>query len=114
MLRARACWVYGKFGSFDFPDDHIHQQAASERLVQHLYHDHIAVRVEAALALSEMLDHEVVQDLLRPGLGSILKVFLKIMDDIDFEELVGALRKIVVAFEDEITPFAVSLCQKLS
>ena len=51
-------------------------------LVQHLYHNHIAVRVEAALALSSMLDHEVVQNLLRPGLGSILKVFLKIMDDI--------------------------------
>jgi hypothetical protein len=32
------------------------------------------------------------------------------MDDIDFEELVGALRKIVETFEDEIAPFAVSLC----
>lgn len=62
------------------------------------------------MALSSMLDHEVVQDLLRPGLGSILKVFLKIMDDIDFEELVGALRKIVEVYEDEIAPFAVSLC----
>lgn len=82
-------------------------------LVQHLYHNHIAVRVEAALALSSMLDHEVVQNLLRPGLGSILKVFLKIMDDIDFEELVGALRKIVNVYEDEIAPFAVSLCHKL-
>ena len=36
------------------------------------------------------------------------------MDDIDFEDLVGALRKIVVVYEDEIAPFAVSLCQKLS
>ena len=114
MLRARACWVYGKYGSFDFPDDHTHQQAATDRIIQHLYHEHIAVRVEAALALSEMLDHQIVQDLCRPGLGSILKVFLKIMDDIDFEELVGALRKIVETFEDEIAPFAVSLCQKLS
>ena len=83
-------------------------------MVQCLYDDHIAVRVEAALALSEMLDHADVQELLRPGLGNILKVFLKIMDDIDFEELVGALRKIVEAFEDDIAPFAVSLCQKLS
>lgn len=36
------------------------------------------------------------------------------MDDIDFEELTGALRKIVDAFEEEIAPYAVSLCQKLS
>ena len=36
------------------------------------------------------------------------------MDDIDFEELTGALKVIVEAFEDEIAPYAVSLCQKLS
>lgn len=36
------------------------------------------------------------------------------MDEIDFEDLVGALRKIVEVFEEEIAPFAVSLCSKLS
>ena len=114
MLRARACWVYGKFGSFEFENDQTHQQAATDRLIQHLYHEHMAVRVEAALALAEMLEHTVVQDLCRPGLGNILKVFLKIMDDIDFEELTGALKKIVEVFEEEIAPYAISLCQKLS
>jgi hypothetical protein len=41
-------------------------------------------------------------------------MYLKIMDEIDFEELVGALRIIVDTYEDEIAPYAVSLCQKLS
>jgi hypothetical protein len=36
------------------------------------------------------------------------------MDEIDFEDLVGALRKIVDIYEDDIAPYAVSLCQKLS
>lgn len=36
------------------------------------------------------------------------------MDEIDFEDLVGALRKIVDIYEDEIAPYAVSLCHKLS
>jgi len=36
------------------------------------------------------------------------------MDEIDFEDLIGALRKIVDIYEDEIAPYAVSLCQKLS
>jgi hypothetical protein len=36
------------------------------------------------------------------------------MDEIDFEDLVGALRKIVEVFEEEIAPFACSLCIKLS
>jgi len=36
------------------------------------------------------------------------------MDEIDFEELVGSLRIIVDTYDDEIAPYAVSLCQKLS
>jgi len=36
------------------------------------------------------------------------------MDDIDYEDLVVALRRIVDVFEEEIAPYAESLCQKLS
>jgi hypothetical protein len=61
-----------------------------------------------------MLDHDAAVDFIRPGLEMVLRVFLKIMDDVDFEDLVAALRKIVEVFEDEIAPFAVSLCTKLS
>jgi len=39
------------------------------------------VKVDAALALSELLDHhELAANLVRPGLGDVLKVYLKIMD----------------------------------
>jgi len=47
---------------------------------------------------------------LRPGLENVLKMYLKIMDEIDFEELVGALRIIVDTYDEEIAPYAVSLC----
>ena len=73
-------------------------------------HDYIVVRVEAAVALSALLNHQEVVDLIRPALGSVLKVFLKIMDDIDHEDLVNALKVIVEIFEDEIAPYALSLC----
>ena len=73
------------------------------------------MRVEAAMALSSLLKHQTaVVDFMRPGLEVVLKMYLKIMDDIDFEELVGALRIIVDTYDDEIAPFAVSLCKKLS
>ena len=82
--------------------------------MQHLYSDNIAVKVDAACAISELLDHEEAINFIRPGLEQILKVFLKIMDEIDFEDLVSALRKIVEVFEEDIAPFAISLCTKLS
>lgn len=36
------------------------------------------------------------------------------MDEIDFEDLVNALAKIVECYGDEISPYALSLCMKLS
>jgi hypothetical protein len=76
-----------------------------------LWSDNVVVRVEAAMALSSLLKHqEAVVGFLRPGLGDVLKMYLKIMDEIDFEELVGALRIIVDTYDEEIAPYAVSLC----
>jgi hypothetical protein len=62
------------------------------KIVDHLQSDNIAVRVDAACALASLLEHEEAINLVRPGLEQVLRVFLKIMDDIDFEDLVGALR----------------------
>jgi hypothetical protein len=36
------------------------------------------------------------------------------MDEIDFEDLVVALKKIVDIYGEDIAPYAVSLCRKLS
>jgi hypothetical protein len=44
----------------------------------------------------------------------VLKTYLKIMDDIDFDDLIKALQEIVEVFEEEIAPYAISLCHKLS
>ena len=35
------------------------------------------------------------------------------MDDIDFDELVDALRQLVEEYQEEIAPYAISLCTKL-
>jgi hypothetical protein len=43
-----------------------------------------------------------------------MKAILRIMDEIDYEDLVNALRRLVDAFEEEIAPYADSLCKKLA
>jgi hypothetical protein len=60
-------------------------------IYENLNHPELPVRVEAALALNGLLGHQVAVDFLRPGLEVLLKTYLKIMDDIDFDELVQAL-----------------------
>ena len=61
-----------------------------------------------------MIDHEIAVELIRPGLGSVIKIYLKLIDDIDYDELVSALRSIVEVFDKEIGPYAIELTEKLS
>ena len=79
-------------------------------LYQNLHHNELPVKVEAALALVQFLDHQEAVDFMRPGLADLLQTYLKIMDDIDFDDLVDALKEIVIVFENDIAPFAIGLC----
>jgi importin-7 len=116
-MRARACWLYGKFGSmpncFASPTGQEHLQHVLNAIYESLNHSELPVRVDAAIALHQLLKHELAVEFLRPGLETLLKTFLKIMDDIDFDELVEALKTLVEVYHDEIAPYAVSLCSKL-
>lgn len=111
-MRTRSCWVYGKFGSFPYSNED-HLRVALNRIYTNLHHSDLPVRVAAALTMNEMLEHDIAIDFLRPGLEALLKTYLKIMDDIDFDELVRALQELVAVYEDEIAPYAISLCSKL-
>ena len=44
----------------------------------------------------------------------MIKIYLKLIDDIDYDELIDSLKKIVEVFENEIGPHAIELCEKLS
>jgi hypothetical protein len=47
---------------------------------------------------------------LKPALKNILEVYLKLMSEIESEELVGALEEIVKHFGEDIGPYAIELC----
>ena len=61
-----------------------------------------------------MLKNDQAAEFLKPALKNILEVYLKIMEDIDSEELIAALEEIVEKFSEDIGPFAVQLCQQLA
>lgn len=43
----------------------------------------------------------------------MIRIYLKLIDDIDYDELITALQRIVDVFEEEIGPYALDLCSKL-
>jgi hypothetical protein len=109
FMRARACWVYGQFGGFEFVEEG-HFQAVCDRVWQNLSHTDLPVRVCAAIALINFLAHEEAVEFLRPALKQLITVFLKLIDEIDYDELIEALRTIVAVYGAEIAPYAVELC----
>lgn len=66
-MKARACWVYGQFGTIPFANED-HLRHALNAIYENLHHSDLPVRVEAALALNKLLDHDIAVDFLRPGL----------------------------------------------
>lgn len=53
--------------------------------------DSLPVKFSAALALSKIIKIDVAVNFLKPALQNLLEVYLKIMEDIDSDELIGAL-----------------------
>jgi len=71
----------------------------------------LPVKVAAGLALAKMLKNDVAVEFLKPALKNILEIYLKIMEQIDSEELIAALEVIMEKYQEDIGPFAVQLAQ---
>ena len=105
-MRSRACWVYGEFGDYDFTnEDHI--KKAVDGVYKSLFAAELPVRLSAAVAMSKLIKNETAEEFLKPALSNILEVYLKIMNEIDSEELVGALEEIMTIYKDDMAPYAI-------
>ena len=111
FLRARACWVYAQFANFPITDEHL--KYVLDSLYVNLSHTDLPVKVYSAIALIRFLSHDLAIEFIRPGLGKIIKIYLKLIDDIDYDELIESLKVIVEIFGIEIAPYAVELCTRL-
>ena len=66
----------------------------------------LPVRLAAATALHRLLHNELALGFMKPALGSVLQIFLRLMGEIDSEELIEALEELVSHFKDDVAPFA--------
>jgi len=94
LLKVRACWVYGEFCDYEFNDSE-HIRLVIEGIYSNLTSEMLPVKFAAALALSKMLNNATAIELLKPFLGNTLEVYLRIMDEIDSDELIGSLEVIM-------------------
>ena len=114
-LRMRATWFYGEFQTLNIRD-----QGHLNQVIDYIYQcfndqSNMAVRVMAGKTIYKLLrNNELAQSFLRPALKDILQGYLKMMNEIDCEELVTALEKIVSYYKEDMEPYALMLCRQLS
>jgi len=60
-----------------------------------------------------MLSNNVARDFLKPALGNILEVFLKLISEIDSEKLVSSLETIMTKYSDDMGPYALQIAGQL-
>ena len=107
FLRMRALWMYGEFGSHRFKDE-AHIKSAIDAVYKCLHEpNELPVRLTAATSIHKLLNNETAAELLKPALKTVLEAYLKLMTEIESEELVSALEEIVSHFKDDIEPYAV-------
>jgi HEAT repeat protein len=96
-MRIRATWLYGEFGSFKFRDlNHVNQ--AVDLIYRNLQDPELPVRLTAATSIHKLLHNNSALNFLKPALKDILEIYLKLMNEIDSEDLVDALEEIVGHF----------------
>jgi hypothetical protein len=67
----------------------------------------LPVRLTAAISMKELLRNDDACNMLKPHLKEILESYLKLMTEIESEELVSALEEIVSLYNEEIGPYAI-------
>lgn len=112
FLRSRACWVYSQFTDIQFKVPE-HKEQILQLMCKLIIDSELPVRIEAATALPRLLSWDIAKEKIGPEIQNVLRLYLELMTQIDFEELVEALEEIVGNFAPEIAPFAIEFCTHL-
>jgi hypothetical protein len=109
-LRVRALDMVEKFEEADmaWPDSGRLVELASKVLVC-MTDESLPVRVQAALALPELVRYEEIRPPLAANVGRLMQELLKLSEETDIDALSKPTRALVTNFPDEILPFATEI-----
>jgi hypothetical protein len=74
----------------------------------------LPVRVQAAEAISSLVDHDEVQQAMAPNAPRLMQELLKLSDEVELDVLTQAKSRVVEAFSQELLPFSTKLCEQLA
>ena len=113
VLRARACSVLSKFGGVTLSNRENYMKIC-QSVCQNLMHTDLPVKIKASKAMSTVLVHDEVKELMLPELKKIIENVLKMMQQIDLSSLVKSLEGIIESFGDCMGELATGLIKTLA
>lgn len=113
FLRARALDVLTRFSDLDFEHEE-NALFAFQASMHSLQDPELPVRIEAALALKPLIKYDKVREAMSPNVAYIMQALLTLTNEIDLDTLAGVMEEFVEIFAQQLTPFAVQLCEQLS
>lgn len=115
FLRARAAWVLKHFCELKFKNEQ-NLKTSLEMVRQCLCSDkELPVRVEAAVALQVLLvEQEKAKDYIQPFVKPICLELLKVIRETENDDLTSVMQRIVITFDQEVTPLAVEMMTHLA
>jgi len=99
--------MYGEFCTHLKFKDNNHMKEVVAGTYECLHKDPaLPVRLTAAISMKQLLSNDDACNMLKPHLKEILEAYLKLMQEIESEELVNALEEIVSIYNEDIGPYA--------
>ncbi|CAH8310505.1 unnamed protein product [Eruca vesicaria subsp. sativa] len=112
-LRAKAAWVTGQYANISFSDQ-TNFSKALHCVISGMRDPELPVWVDSVFALRSFIEACKNLDEIHPLLPQLLDEFFKLMNEVENEDLAFTLETIVYNFGEEISPYALGLCQNLA
>lgn len=118
FLRARCCWVYGQFahdlfaGGKSAAADSFH--AAVRSIIGLVRDRELPVRVQAALAVNAIVEHECCDELIVSVLPQLTEALFELMQTVGNEDVVQTLDTLIEHHGEHMAPYAVQVVTLLA
>ena len=114
FLREQACNFIKEFRGYDYKNKTLLENI-TKGLSYLTQNDQILqVRFESAIALSSILKQKEVKELIKGNVLHLLKIYIKLMEETDLEEIMDSLQEVVQNFTEESKMYIVHLSEYLN
>ena len=112
ILQWRALWVLGRIYNLPWSNSQ-NFQGAVLALLKGLNSKYLPCRVQAGEVIGRIVRVPAAAAVIGNYLGQVIKAYVEICSEVDSDDLLNALHKIVEFFPDKIAPFAMELCHNM-